>query len=402
MSTASTDAAGASAQTDGQETFGQFDFGLSAEDEARARRLHDEALIVDGLCWGPLGYRAITPEMDEEIRWAAKRWDHHPVDFFSFTLQQPLRWAARGRLPALRECFDASGVTVGTVDIITNGYERLAQTTRSAIAAFDALDWLSKATTRADVEAAKAAGGHAIIMRTQPTLSHARDLELIDASYDLGLRLCQLTYNWADFVGGGCLEDVIGLTDFGRKLVRHLNDRGVIVDVAHGGRQTMLDACEASDAPVICSHTTLNSVFEHGRAARDEQVEAIAATGGVVGIVAVPAFLSPDPVVDVNAFLDHVDRAVKVAGVEHVSIGTDWPNYGPKWMFEEMFAKFASSVGFREQDGFHKPAENLGGFDDYRDFPNITRGLVARGYDDAAVRGILGENFLRVLGEVCG
>jgi membrane dipeptidase len=385
-----------------EERFGVFDFSLAPADEQRARQLHGDSLIVDCLYWGPLGYRDVSPEMEEELREAAGRLEDRPVDFVHYTLHQPLRWAARGRLPGLRPAFEASGVTAGTVQIITSTYEQLVKTTASALAAFDALDWLVKATREADILRAKESGGHALVLRTQPVLSHSRDLELIDAAYDLGLRVCQLTYNVSDFVGGGCLEPGIGLTSFGKQLVSHLNSLGAIVDLAHGGRQTTLDACSASEAPVICSHTSLSAVYPHARAKDDDELEAIAETGGVIGILGVPFFLGDGKGMDITAMLDHLDHAVSVVGHEHVAIGTDWPNYGPKWMFEKMFKRFTAEMGFREEHGFADASKNLIGFDDYRDFPNITRGLVARGYSDEQITAILGGNFLRVFGEVCG
>lgn len=379
-----------------------FDLSLGEEDEERAARLHGDSIIVDCLSWGPLGYRDVSEEMDEELRNAARRLEGRGVEFAHFTMDQPIRWAAKGILPGYRSAFDESGVTAGTAQVLTSSYEQLVTTSRSALAAFDRLDWLVKATRAADITGAKADGGHAVVLRTQPVLSHAQDAGLIDAAYDIGLRVFQLTYNVSDFVGGGCLEDQIGLTSFGRRLVERLNGKGAVVDVAHAGKQTTLDACQCSEAPVICSHTSVSGVYSHARAKGDDELEAIAGTGGIVGILGVPFFIGKGQRLDLNAMLDHVDHAVKIVGPEHVAIGTDWPGYAPKWMFEKMFQQFAAEVGFQPEHGVSDAGENLVGFDDYREFSNITRGLVARGYDDEEVSAILGGNFLRVFQAVCG
>jgi len=90
-------------------------------------------------------------------------------------------------------------------------------------------------------------------------------------------------------------------------------------------------------------------------------------------------------------------------GWEHVGVGTDWPMSLPKSILEETFVQFGLKAGFRpDQDRIEEAIANLDGFDDYRDFPNVTRGLIKRGYTDEQIRGILGENFLRVFEEVCG
>ena len=97
--------------------------------------------------------------------------------------------------------------------------------------------------------------------------------------------------------------------------------------------------------------------------------------------------------------LDHIDHFVHTVGWRYVAIGTDWPMGGPVWALEKLEA-WTTANGFGPEHGI-VPTQNLVGFDDYRDFPNITRGLVARGHSDEQIRGILGENFLRVFAAVC-
>jgi membrane dipeptidase len=102
-----------------------------------------------------------------------------------------------------------------------------------------------------------------------------------------------------------------------------------------------------------------------------------------------------------NDFLDHVDHVAKLVGPEHIAIGTDWPMQLPVWVLEDLFAPLVSQIGFRKEHRIDVMA-TVEGFSDYRDFPNITRGLVSRGYSDEEIQGILGENFLRVWETVCG
>ena len=97
-------------------------------------------------------------------------------------------------------------------------------------------------------------------------------------------------------------------------------------------------------------------------------------------------------------FLDHVDYIVRVVGYEHVGIGTDWPMSLPEWGVQVLVEHVAPAIGFHPEDGVG--AANLIGFEDYREFINITRGLVARGYSDEEVSAILGGNWLRVMEQV--
>src|SRR5262249_44649736 len=178
---------------------------------------------------------------------------------------------------------------------------------------------------------------------------------------------------------------------------------GVIVDTSHSGRQTTLDACQASSAPVVATHTSAAALYRCDRAKSDEELRALAATGGVIGIVCVPFFLAaPDsPGQTIELVLDHVDYVSQLVGVEHVGIGTDWPIALPHALQRRMFVPFLAEIGFREEHGVDVVAA-LDGFRDYRDLVNITRGLVSRGYSDGEIAGILGENFLRVFEQVVG
>lgn len=267
---------------------------------------------------------------------------------------------------------------------------------------FDHFDWLRKALTVEDIRSAHAHGTHAGLVSTQVGSGPWRDLDLLGYAHDFGLRMCQLTYNTMTSVGAGCTERTdAGLSAFGVASVKFMNQIGIIVDTGHSGRQTTLDACTVSEAPVVASHTAAQGVFPHARGKSDEELRAIAATGGVVGVVAVPFFLGEGRAVDINTMLNHIEYVAEVAGVDHVCVGTDWPMQLPEWMSRDVMQPLSTDLGFRPEDSVDA-TQRLIGFDDYRDFPNITRGLVARGWSDEDIAKVLGENFLRVMATVCG
>lgn len=382
------------------EQFGTFDFGLDEAQEERAARLHRECIVVDALFQGPVGYRAFDAEMNKELR-ARLESSRDVLAALGDGLEMPIRRAIDGRLDAVKEHWDASGITCGNrqVELADSVRDRTFSLVQKQ---FDYFPWLTKALTVADIRRAKQIGTHAGLVSSQVMLGPWRDLDALGYFYDAGLRMCQLTYNNMTPVGVGCTERTDGgLSYFGVASVRAMNELGIIVDTGHVGRQTTLDACEVSEAPVVASHTAAQGVFDHARGKSDEELRAIAGTGGVIGIVTVPFFLAPGPDVTVNEMLDHVEYVAEVAGVDHVCIGTDWPMQLPEWMLADILQPIFADTGFRPEDGL-VATQHVRGFDDYRDFPNITRGLVARGWSDEDIAKVLGVNFLRVMEAVCG
>ncbi len=379
-------------------TWSAYGYGLTPAEEERAARLHAESTIVDAIWWGPVTYRSFTSEMDALLRTGHDR-DRDVGTLMNDAQRLPGRLAVAGEFPEYRAVWDESGVTVGHSEVQVGDARLLLEGVSHVDYLVDHLPWLRKALRSRDIREAKATGGHATYLQCQPTPPVSRDLGLIDLAYDAGLRMLQLTYNVQDAVGSGCTESRGGgVTRFGAALISRLNELGIIVDTAHGDQQTILDACRISERPVVVSHTASATRYPHDRGISDESACAIAATGGIIGVVTVPFFLGPgEPSMD--TMLDHIDHFSQTVGWQHVAIGTDWPMGPPKWALEK-FEEWTTANGFGPEHGI-APTKNLDGFDDYRDFPNITRGLVARGYTDEQIRGILGENFLRVFAEVC-
>ena len=382
------------------EVFGTYDFDLVEAQEARARRLHEESIIIDTLFQGPCGYRSFTDAMVGQLEGEYERHRNAQRGLMS-ALKMPVRAAVRGESDEFERCWRASGLTAGNRQTGGSTVEEAFEGFALNQAQFDRLPWLRKALVAADIRAAKVEGGHAGFLSTQNTLDLGQNLDRLNQYHDMGMRMIQLTYNSVNFVAGGCTDRVdCGVTDFGVKVIARMNELGIIVDTGHCGRQTTLDACALSTVPVVASHTSAAGVHLHDRAKSDEELRAIAATGGYVGVYAVGMFLTPEPEATIEHMLDHIDYIARLIGPAHVGIGSDWPMQAPQWGLERL-SEWALEIGFRPEHGVGAP-RNLLGFDDYRDFPNITRGLVARGYSDDEIRGILGENFLRVFEGVCG
>ncbi len=235
-------------------------------------------------------------------------------------------------------------------------------------------------TTAAEIEAAHRDGVLAIIPVVENGFAIGQDLARLAAFRARGARYLTLTHNGHNALADSAyprkdLNDVPaehgGLSALGRAAVAELNRLGMLVDVAHVSRDTMLQAAYLSRTPVLSTHSCVRALCDHPRNMDDSQLDALRDVGGVIQITAVPSFLKPDGKADqvtVADFADHVDYAVNRIGIEHVGISSDFDGGG----------------GF---SGWINTAESA----------NVTVELVRRGYDRAALSLLWGGNFLRLL-----
>lgn len=264
-------------------------------------------------------------------------------------------------------------------------------------------DNLMPCYTAADYRRAKAEGKVGIMLDVQNTTSFGNNASALSDYYKLGIRRVQLTYNFNIFSGTGCMEPFDGgLSIFGKEVVEQLNDLNMLVDTAHCSSQTVIDAVEASSKPISCSHAGLKSLTPtNPRTQSDEAIQKVADNGGVFGIVSTPGALVGGPNCTVHDFVNSIEAAINIAGVDHVGFGLD---HNAAASIEEWFTapswnpKSAAAVGvsiWPWSDG-HKGMENHTGY------PNLTRGLIARGYSDEDIAKIMGGNFLRLIEETIG
>jgi membrane dipeptidase len=237
---------------------------------------------------------------------------------------------------------------------------------------------------------------------SQDWVSVQEELRYIRIFFQLGVRIMHLTYNRRNMIGDGCAEPSnAGLSDFGREVVREMNRVGVIVDVAHAGWQTSLEAAKASEKPMVASHSGCCAVNAHIRCKPDDVIRAIVDSGGYVGICCIPAFLGRGG--DIHALLDHVDHVAQTFGTNHVTIGTDTA-YTSRHAAAER-RKVPQRQRGRPRWAYFWPPGALGGESEdpgarqslaWTNWPMFTVGLVQRGYTDEDIRKILGGNMLRV------
>jgi membrane dipeptidase len=229
---------------------------------------------------------------------------------------------------------------------------------------------LRKARTAGDVQRAAAEGAVAALLGIEGGHALEGDLRKLDHFARRGVRylgLCHFTANELCYPAyGGGRRDAEGLTPFGREVVEHAGELGVIVDLAHINKRGFLDVCELSKHPPIVSHTGVLGVFSHWRNIDDEQLRAIADRGGVVGVIFCPRYLGRDGIEPVVAHLRHI---IDVCGEDTPALGSDW-------------------------DGFIIPTKDLR---DAARLPLLTDGLLKAGFSEETIAKILRRNALRAL-----
>jgi membrane dipeptidase len=244
-------------------------------------------------------------------------------------------------------------------------------------------EYLVRVDAAADFDRAAAEDRIGVILGFQ-NADHFRTLDDLSFFHDLGQRVSQLTYNRRNRLGSGCGEGLDGgLSPFGGEVVAAMNRLGMAIDVSHCGERTSLDACRASRQPVLITHSNCRALVHHPRCKSDEVLRAMAATGGVMGITSVRAFVREGGGATLEHVLDHFDHVARVAGVEHVGIGSDTDPETRDPRTQRLRPQYA-----------------IAGMSASRRVYDIAAGLLRRGFSEADVELVLGGNFRRALGQV--
>jgi membrane dipeptidase len=269
-------------------------------------------------------------------------------------------------------------------------------------------DELQIARSVAEIERCRQQGRIALVLGWQGADPINVEAGTLRAYYEMGLRIVGIAYNTTNRYGSGCLEPTKGLTDEGRRLVAQLHDLRVVVDVGgHTGEQTSLDAISMSAGrPVICSHTALAALNPNRRNTSNKVCEAIAGTGGVIGVLTVNDFLARNaanagpgvtPQVPLSVYLDHIDYLKRLVGVDHVGLGPDFVEG------QDVNAPGAWP-GQRFTPDMISPGDMLcvKGFERIDEIGNVRQGLSVRGWSTTELDKLFGLNWIRVYRAVWG
>ena len=380
----------------GLETLGEQELITHQDIPLRARKLAAEAIGIDSHI--DTVQRVLV--MSEDL---GKRWDVGHVD-----------------IPRLRE----GGTHAPFFALWVPVYFPGAEAVRRTLDLRDAMQWvldankdqMELATTAADIRRIVKAGKISVFLTVEGGHTIDDDLRVLRMYYQLGIRSMTLTHsrnnNWADSATDKPAHN--GLTDFGKDVVREMNRLGMLVDVSQVADKTFYDALAVTNKPVIVSHSSMRALSPVPRNISDEMLWALAKNGGVVGISFGEGFVNPKDAEALESAIktettaptltgralddyaaedvrnlfgtrvkvaatvadvaDHIDHAVRIAGIDHVGIGSDF-------------------------DGVSGPPNGL---DDVSKMPALIEVLLDRDYTDGDVKKILGENYLRVIREVTG
>lgn len=333
-------------------------FTLNSEPQKNIDKLYDKSIIIDGLII-PRGWDEDSFEALEKSGYTG----------FNISL--------------------SSGSFKSAMRSMTEWSDRIKQNP----------DKLINALTADDFARAKKEKKVAVVYGFQNATMIEKSIDNIDKLYDAGTRWIQLTYNQRNLLGDGCTERTnAGLSDFGVAAVERMNELGIIIDLSHCGRQTTNDGIKFSKTGASFNHTMCETLYKnHPRAKTDEQIRAMADKGGVMGVICLGYMIGPDPggETTLENYVDHIDHAVKIAGIDHVGVAADYAIQGLKadgatrknW-YEPRLLRFKPSYQVRWPPWI--PELDLP--DRYR---KVAKVLDKRGYKTGDIEKILGLNWLR-------
>lgn len=233
------------------------------------------------------------------------------------------------------------------------------------------------------------------------------EVDRIDLLYGFGVRSLGITYSQSNALGSGLMEPRDGgLTSFGRKAVERMNKVGMLIDCSHASDQTTLDTAAVSERPIVLSHIGARALWESRRLAPDQVLEAVAASGGVIGIEAAPhTTISPEHTRHcLESYMDHFRYVKDLVGIDHVSFGPDTV-YGDHVGLHDVYTRALALEASRTKPGAPAQAYETVPYVQGLENPteashNIIRWLIKNGYSDEEIAKVLGGNVLRVLREV--
>lgn len=360
------------------------DLGLTDEQEARAARLLADNVVVS--------------LHDHPVRLP----EQAGTDLFAWNREGRLAYGYEGlSLSGLDAVFDNMGWGACESrygwkwdDVITDLGMRFCD--------FAHQDYVIRAESVDDLRRAHAEGRLAVVPGLEGAALIENEIDRLDVLYGLGIRQIGVAYSDSNSLGGGLREKHDGgLTTFGRRAVRRMNQLGMAIDLSHAGDRTALDVIEASDKPVLITHAGARGLWATPRMKPDEVILACAQAGGVIGIEAAPhTTVSPQHRRHtIESVMDHFQYCVDLVGIEHVGFGPD-TFFGDHLGFHHAMADRLGVAAIMSGPAY-EPVEYVEGLENPGEcFANITRWLVKHDYSDADIAAVTGGNALRVLDKI--
>ena len=261
-------------------------------------------------------------------------------------------------------------------------------------------DLIMQVRSAADIRDAKRLGKVGILLGRQNTSAIEDRLDVLPLFKDIGVSVIQLSYNTQNLVGSGCWEERDGgLSGFGREVIGEMNRLGILVDLSHVGPKTSSDAIACSKRPCAYTHVAALGAFDNPRNKSDAQLREIVDRGGFVGVATYPPFMKTGANTTVDDCVELFEYMLNVCGEASVGIGTD----STQGHDEAFFDWLRQDKGYaRRANPGRGRAPFVKGMETLADYPRLTAAMERRGWKEPRIRAVLGENWLRFLGESIG
>lgn len=323
-----------------------------------AKHIHDTSIILDSHCDTPMFF---TENSRENIQMFGTRSDKVLVNLPKMKegrLDASIMVAYLPQGPRTEEAYKA--VTEKTNRLLTQ-MDEIVQANN---------DRVGFAETADDILRLKAQGKKAILRGIENGYAIGKDLSLLEQFKKRGIVYMTLCHNGDNDICDSARGEHThhGISDFGKAVIREMNRLGIMVDLSHANEDSFYQALELSQTPIVCSHSSCRALCDHPRNLTDEQMKALAKAGGVAQITLYHGFLRQDGEATILDAMAHLDHAVKVMGIDHVGLGTDFDGDG-----------------------------GIKGLADSSELIRFTQQLLSQRYSEEDIQKIWGGNFLRVM-----
>jgi membrane dipeptidase len=260
-------------------------------------------------------------------------------------------------------------------------------------------DLILQVHTAADIARAKHAGKTGIALGWQNLTGIEDQIGYLALFRELGVGIMQIAYNTQNLVGSGCYESRDGgLSDFGHEVIAEMNRLGILCDLSHVGAKTSEDVIKASKRPCAYTHCLPAALKAHPRNKSDGQLRFIAERGGFVGVTMFPPFLKRGTEATVDDYVEAIEYVIGLCGEDQVGFGTDFTQGHGRAFFDWITHDKGYARKLTEFGDIINPA----GMREIEDYPNLTAAMARRGWKEARIRKVMGENWVRLLREVWG
>ena len=331
---------------------------------AKAKHIHSTCLTLDSHCDTPMFF---TDDDEDNARMFGMRTDRILVDLPKMSEGHLDASIMVAYLPQGERNENAFKTITAKTDHLLTQIERMVAANS---------DRVGLADTPADIARLKREGRKAIMRGIENGYAIGRDLSLVKHFRQRGIVYMTLCHNGDnDICDSACgNSEHGGVSPFGCEVIAEMNKLGMMVDLSHASEKSFYDAISLSQKPIVCSHSSARSFCDHPRNLTDEQMRALAKSGGVAQVTAYHGFLRKEGEASVIDVVDHLCHMARIMGVEHVGLGTDFDGDG-----------------------------GVKGLQDASEIINFTRHLLRRHFSDEDIRLIMGGNFLRLMTEIqCG